>query len=115
VAGDELRFRVVTGFDDEEGRSTFCGYLVCFWLDSDTNLLVRRFRDATENLLEDPPAEFPGALTQVISQYCTGVSYSINEDAGMVTITLTNSIGEQGDKDYAYYSKQFSVIPFNCD
>jgi hypothetical protein len=110
----ELRFQTVTGFDYVEFVPKYSGYYVCYWLDTEKNLLVRRFRDlANEVLLEDAPAEYPGSKSQVICQYCTGVSFSVNEDAGMVTITLINSIGQNGTIKYAEYNKQFSVIPFN--
>ena len=113
IVGDELRFRVVTDFDADEGCSVFSGYQLCFWLDTSSNLLFRRFRDATGTILDEAPAEFPGAAAQVIGQYVTGVSYSINADAGMVTITLTTSMGEVTDNDD--YTQQFSVIPYNSD
>jgi prepilin-type N-terminal cleavage/methylation domain-containing protein len=115
IVGDELRFRVVTGFNKDESRSDFSGYLVCYWHKTETNQLIRRFRDSNENLMDPAPAEFPGPPEQVICQYCSGVSFTINVDAGMITVTVTNSLGHQENPDYAIYSSQFDIIPFNCD
>lgn len=115
IVDNELRFRVVTGFDDEDDRASYSGYQVCFMLDTAKNALVRRFLDSNGDEMAQAPAEFPGPSRQVVSLYCTDVSFSLNVDAGMVTITLTNSIGEETSTDYAEYHTTFNVIPFNFD
>jgi hypothetical protein len=113
VVGDELRFRIVTGFNESEGMSTYSGYQVCYWYDPDRNILVRRFRDSSNNLMTTPPAEYPAGYEQVISQHCTGVSYSVEPNCGMVTVTLTNSLGEPNTVEFATCSSQFDILPFN--
>ena len=129
VVGGELRFRVCNGFDDDTasasfGSSTYSDYQVCYYHNADNNTLVRRFYNADADLLTidangyllNPPPEYPmSASSHVISHYCTDASFDINVDAGMVTITLTNSIGAVGSIKYTIYTKEFTVFPFNHD
>lgn len=124
VVGGELRFRVCTGFDDDSGTSTYSDYQVCYYHDAQRSTLVRRFYNADadpseidENgyLLNGVP-EFPlSGRSFVVSRHCTSVSFQLNVDAGMVTITITNSIGDPGSDTYTEYIKEFSVFPFNHD
>ena len=112
----ELRMMVVTGFDKSVAyEALWSGYSVCYKHDSDKNQLIRLFRDAA-GLQIDAPAEYPGKREQVISNYCTSVTYTIEPNAGMVTITLTNAIGsDPTSKEYSVCETEFSVIPFNTE
>jgi hypothetical protein len=113
AVGNELRFRVVTGFDQSTGLSTYSGYQVCYWQDPDRSLLVRFFRDANNNKLTDPPVEYPAGAEQVICQYCTGFNFGVEPNCGMVTVILTNSIGNPTSPEFATCSTQFDIMPFN--
>jgi hypothetical protein len=112
----ELRLMVVTGFDDQVAFSPmWSGYVVCYKHNSSKKMLVRLFRDALGTQI-DAPADFPGPREQTVSNYCTSVSYAIEPNAGMVTVTLTNAIGsDPSDKRYATCQTVFTVIPFNTD
>ncbi len=116
VVDEELRFQVVTGFDDQVAYCPiWSGYLVCYKHDSSKNMLVRLFRDAA-GVQIDAPVDYPGEREQTVSLYCTSVSYTIEPDAGMVTIALTNAIGsDPNSDDYSICQREFSVIPFNTD
>jgi len=116
VVDGELRFQVVTGFDGQVAyEPLWSGYLVCYKHDSEKNMLVRLFRDAA-GVQIDAPAYYPGKREQVVSLYCTSISYTIEPFAGMVTVTLVNAIGsDPNSKEYAICQNEFSVIPFNTD
>jgi hypothetical protein len=78
-------------------------------------MLIRLFRDST-GVQIGAPAEYPGESEQTVSLYCTGVSYTIEPNAGKVTVTLSNTIGDDPQApDYAACANEFSVIPFNTD
>jgi len=112
----ELRMMVVTGFDKTVAfASLWSGYSVCYKHDSTNNMLVRLFRDAM-GVQIDAPAEYPGSREQVVSNYCTSVSYTVEPNVGMVTVTLINAIGsDPNSKEYAVCENEFTVIPFNTD
>ena len=104
-ADGELRFKICIGFDPEAERPTiYPDYKVCYWLDTSRNLLIRRFRDDNDVLLEDAPVHFPGPPEQVLCQYCTAASFTIPDpNIAMVVVKLTLSIGEEGTEGYAVY------------
>lgn len=116
-------------------------YLVCFRWDEERQMLKRLFRtpitfaeltpsflaeqDRLKSLM-DPPQEqtwipLYSGTSSVISLYCTDFvlnPYNLVDAEGVLQgniteIELTNSIGEEGEKDYADCKRTILVRPYN--
>ncbi|MCX7703827.1 MAG: prepilin-type N-terminal cleavage/methylation domain-containing protein [Planctomycetota bacterium] len=116
VVGDELRFKIVKGFNLATETAVYTDYWICYWYDTANKTVVRRFRNDSGQLLTSAPAEFAGSeAQQVIASYITNVSWSVDPQTVIVTISVTASKGSASDGTDATVTKNASVRPENTD
>ena len=104
----EVRFRKINGFSISSGRATYENRYTCYYLDSASNTLYRRYRDLSGSLLTSPPRE-------VLGQHVTSFTPSIDTNTKTVTITLTTLRGETARNEQATITRSVVVTPFNID
>jgi len=104
----ELRFRRISGFNATSGAATFENQYACYWLDTSTDILYRRFRNLGGTLLSNPAPEPIGA-------YVTAFNPSVDTDACTVTISVTTSRGKTELNEDASTTRSITITPFNVD
>jgi len=123
----ELAFRMVYDFNASEERAVYADFFVCYYLDSNTHTLRRRFRipDGDDpgalitgsfpyhNAWQQIQQLFPGPADQEVGRYITDFSFSINSDTGVVSVSIVSTVGS--GKTQASIRKGASVRPFNVD
>jgi type II secretory pathway pseudopilin PulG len=107
-ATGELRMRKINGFSASTGMSTYENYWTCYYLDTGQNILWKRYRDLSENLLASPPP-------LAVGNYVTEFTPSIDVDAEMVTVTIGTTKGNPDRQEDTAMSRTIVVKPFNID
>lgn len=104
----ELRFRRIDSFSASTGRASYENFYTCYFLDTTKNILYRRHRDLSGNLLTTPP-------TEPLAAHVTVFTPVIDTDAKNVTVTLTTSKGESARGEDASTTRTVIIKPFNID